>query len=286
MKDFHVLPAQSSATRPARRVQPEPAISATCKPAVASPHAGFAGCRLSATPTSRLNLGARALAADSPEAATPLQDGGAAPQPTAPAAAAGCAEAINWAPSSPVPIDIRADSAVDFANQMDQALGGNPHTTANVSLAPDVTNGKMTAVNLTLDTAIIRPRWAGGRLKTDAELTLIKRVETFIKEHEERHRDISRRVMQQAVCAAVGKPVATAKPTLKKAICDTEPAAQEALDNTEGRITWTKDATGAVVDFGAAGEKHDYHLKGCDPFAPVAVTPADAAKPKATGGEE
>ena len=61
-------------------------------------------------------------------------------------------------PSSPVPVDIRADSAVDFANQMDQALGGNPHMSASYSVNADVEGGKMKNVNLTVNTSILRPR--------------------------------------------------------------------------------------------------------------------------------
>ena len=212
-------------------------------------------------------------------------DGGpSSPTPGAAKATPACGETITWSPNSPVPIDIRADSAVDFANQIDQALGGNPHTDAAYSFNSDIQNGKMTAVNMTVETSIIRPRYAGGRAST-AEQALIKRVETFIKEHEERHRDIARTVAQQAVCDAKGKAVGSAKAIIKKAVCDTEPTQQEALDKSEGKLSWTKDSTGAVIDFKPTGETHNYHIQGCDPFSSkAAATPADGDKKSSTSG--
>jgi len=84
-------------------------------------------------------------------------------------------------------------------------------------------------------------------------------------------------VLQKAVCDAKGKPVPQAKAILKKAICDTEPTKQEALDNKEGKLTWVKDASGAVTDFAAAGEAHNYHDPDCDPFGD---RPAPKAAPQ------
>jgi hypothetical protein len=191
--------------------------------------------------------------------AEPLQDGGAP-------AAGGCAEQITWVPVSPVPTDIRADSAVEFAAGVDAALGAGGHTDVSIEFNPTEDKGRMTSVGMKVTSSIIRPRWAGGR-PSQADADLIKRVETFIKEHEERHRDLSRSVMQKAVCDALNQPVAQAKAILKKAICDLEPKAQEALDAKEGQLEWVKNASGAVVDFKAVGTKHDYHVKGCDPFA-------------------
>ena len=242
----------------------------------------------------KLRTAAYALTSETAEqtaAPTLLNEKGANPdaRPSSPApgaakAAATCGETITWSPNSPVPIDIRADSAVDFANQIDQALGGNPHTDAAYSFNSDIQNGKMTAVNMTVETSIIRPRYAGGRAST-AEQALIKRVETFIKEHEERHRDIARTVAQQAVCDAKGKAVGSAKAIIKKAVCDTEPTQQEALDKSEGKLSWTKDSTGAVIDFKPTGETHNYHIQGCDPFSSkAAATPADGDKKSSTSG--
>ena len=198
-----------------------------------------------------------------------LQQGGAA--------AAGCAEQIDWVPESPVPIDIRADTAVDFTSQIDAILGAGGHTHVDIALNPTTdAKGRVSSVGLKVTSKIIRPRWAGGR-PSAAERELIKRVETFIKDHEERHRDLSRSVMQKAVCDALNQPVATAKSVLKKAICDLEPKAQEALDAKEGQLKWVKNASGAVVDFEAVGAKHDYHKKGCDPFA---APPSEKDAPK------
>jgi hypothetical protein len=201
------------------------------------------------------------------------------PQGGAPAAAAGCGEEISWTPASPVPTDIRADSAVEFAAKVDQVLGAGGHTHIAIGFNPTVEKGKVTQVGLSVTSTIIRPRFAGGR-PSNKELALIRRVESFIKEHEERHRDLSKAVMQQAVCEAKGKPAAQAGAIVNKAVCDKEPGAQEALDAKEGKLEWVKDSSGAVVDFKAVGEKHDYHVKDCDINKP----PPAEEKPK--GGEE
>lgn len=207
------------------------------------------------------------------------QPGEALQQGGTPAAAAGCGELISWTPVSPVPTDIRANSAAEFAAGADAALGDGGHTSIGIGFSPTVEKGKMTQVGLSVTSAIIRPRYAGGR-PTEQDLALIRRVETFIKEHEERHRDLSKAVMQQAVCDAKGKPEAVANAIIKKAVCDKEPSAQEALDAKEGKLEWIKSSNGAVVDFKAVGIKADYHEKGCDPTKPL---PAED-KPKGGGG--
>jgi len=186
---------------------------------------------------------------------------------------AGCAEAITWVPKSPVPTDIHADDALEFATKMDQALGAVGHTQVGIDVAPTVAQGRMTRVGLTVESSIIRPRWAGGR-PSDADRKLIKKVEAFVKGHEERHRDLSRSVMQQAVCDALNQPVARAEAILEKAVCDKEPSAQEALDATEGKLEWVKASSGAVVDFKPVGVKADYHVADCKLFGDV---PADGA---------
>lgn len=186
-----------------------------------------------------------------------LQEGGA------PKAAAGCGEEISWTPASPVPRTINADTAVEFAANVDAVLGAGGHTHISIGFNPRVEKGKVTQVGLSVTSSIIRPRFGLGR-PSEQELALIRRVETFIREHEERHRDLSRAVMQQAVCDAKGKPVATANAIVNKAVCDKEPSAQEALDAKEGQLEWIKNSTGAVVDFKAVGAKHNYHFKGCD----------------------
>jgi hypothetical protein len=195
----------------------------------------------------------------------PLNQPGPANEASAEKKAAGCGETIDWKPVSPVPTNILADNAIEFAAKVDAVLGAGGHTQVGVSFAPEVDKGRMSAVNMTVESAIIRPRWAGGR-PSAKDKALIEKVEAFIKAHEERHRDLSRKVMQQAVCDARGKPVAAAEATLKKAVCELEPSAQEQLDAQEGKLEWVKDATGAVVDFKAVSEKHNYHVAGCDPF--------------------
>src|SRR5262245_40403609 len=73
------------------------------------------------------------------ETVTPLEEGGSKETPAPkPAATSSCGEVITWVPKSPVPTDITADSAVEFAGKIDQALGGNPHTNISVSFASDI----------------------------------------------------------------------------------------------------------------------------------------------------
>ncbi|MBX3599005.1 MAG: DUF922 domain-containing protein [Rubrivivax sp.] len=239
----------------------------------ATPGADFASVPLSR----RLEIG------DPADAVVGLQGGDAMPaEKKAAPKAADCAEKLTWVPVSPVPTDIRADTALEFAAGVDAVLGAGGHTHVSVTIKPTVEGGRMKQVGLTLESSIIRPRWAGGR-PSESEKQLIKRVEAFIKAHEERHRDLSRSVMQQAVCDALGKPVAEAEKILKHATCELEPAAQEQLDAAEGQLQWVKDASGAVVDFKAVGATHDYHVAGCDPFA---APPQDESGDAGKDGED
>ncbi|MDH5340249.1 MAG: hypothetical protein OEW22_10765, partial [Rubrivivax sp.] len=196
--------------------------------------------------TRRLDIGDPAAATlDTASGIPDSGTAGASPQ-KGNAPAAGCAETITWKPVSPPPIDVHGDNAVEFAANVDALLGAGGHTNVGIDIRPTVDGaGKMSRVGLTVESSIIRPRWAGGRA-SDADRALIKKVEAFIKAHEERHRDLSRSVCQQAVCDALGQPVARAESILKAAICDKEPAAQEALDQQEGQLDWVKDTSGAV----------------------------------------
>lgn len=259
-----------------RQTLPAPALARVPPPVATRRPSGLGGTDFGqvplATPAHRLDVGSPedAVLATGAEALQdgPREDADAAPQK---APAAGCAEAITWVPKSPVPTDIRADDALEFATKMDQALGSVGHTQVGIDVDPTVTQGKMTRVGLTVESSIIRPRWAGGR-PSDADRKLIKKVEAFVKAHEERHRDLSRSVMQQAVCDALNQPLARAEAILETAVCEKEPAAQEALDATEGKLQWVKDSSGAVVDFKPAGVKANYHLADCKLFGDA---PAD-----------
>jgi hypothetical protein len=174
-----------------------------------------------------------------------------------------CGEKIDWQPQSPVPVEITADTAVEFAGKVDKALGGNPHTQTEMSWDVEFDDkDKVSKVNMVVKTTIVRPRYGGGRA-SDSEKALIGRVVDFIKAHEERHRDIARSVSQQAVCDVLGQSRANAQKILKKAMCDKEPTAQETLDSNEGKIDWVKDSSGAVTDFKAIGTKANYHDPKC-----------------------
>ncbi|MGK2915380.1 MAG: DUF922 domain-containing protein [Porticoccaceae bacterium] len=179
--------------------------------------------------------------------------------PDAPA----CAEAIKWKPNSPVPVEIMADNVADFAARIDAALAGTPHMSATASWDSVIEAGKVSAVNLTLETTIIRPRYGGGRA-SDEQKKLIQRVVEFIKTHEEKHRDASRAVWQQVVCDALGKSPAEANKILEKARCSGEPKAQAAIDAVEGKIDWIMNAAGTeVIDFKAVGIQQNYKPGDC-----------------------
>jgi hypothetical protein len=191
------------------------------------------------------------------------------PSPTATgqeAAAPGpsCGESINWKPDSPVPKSIPADSLNEFISTAKSFfVGGNPHTEAEMSWSLDLDkSGKVTMVNFTLKTKIHVVRYFGGRA-SEVEKALIQRVVEFTREHEVRHQDRYRQVAQEAVCAAKGKPSAEAQRILTKAVCDTAPTKQEALDATEGFLELVKDSSGAVVDFKPMGIKQNYHDPKC-----------------------
>jgi hypothetical protein len=165
-----------------------------------------------------------------------------------------CSEAPSWQPEVSIPVDIQADTALEFSQKIKSALGGNPHMQPSFKWAPDVDDkGRVTKVNMTITTKIVRPRFSGGR-PTPEERALISKLEGLIKAHEERHRDIAKRFAQQALCAAVGKTDKTFEPAINAALCQMNKA-QEALDHTEGTVAWTLDPTGGrVVDVKLAPE--------------------------------
>lgn len=173
-------------------------------------------------------------------------------------APAACSESPNWQPVQSIPVDIRADTAVEFVSKVKGALGGNPHMQPNVSWAPDVDDkGRVTAVHFSITTKIVRPRFAGGR-PSEEERQLITKVEDLIKAHEERHRDIAKDFAQRAVCAALGKSSAGTPAPYEVAINKTMCAmnkAQEDLDHKEGTLKWTLDSGGTkVLDVALAPE--------------------------------
>jgi hypothetical protein len=228
----------------------------------------FARVRVHAAHSHRLEVDPLAPGSVAPhtEDVVPLDSGGGsgeqakdkAPQRPGPK----CAEALQWTPESPVPVEIVADSVADFAAKVAQALGGTPHMAAEASWDLESNNGKVDKTNAELKTTIIRPRYGGGRA-SDQEKALIKRAVQFIKEHEERHRDIARAAYQQAICDALGKSLTAANAVFEKTRCQTEPDAQAALDAKEGKLEWVQDKNGNVVDFKAVGVKAAYRPQDC-----------------------
>jgi hypothetical protein len=173
-----------------------------------------------------------------------------------------CSEQPTWESDTPVPTDIRADSALEFVNKMKAALGGSPHMEPSFTWSPEANDkGRITKVNMKIKTKIIRPRFAGGRM-SDAERALVNKVEALIKAHEERHREIAKTYAQRAVCAAIGKESTSKDPSqeapyvkaMKTVMCEMNKA-QEALDHKEGTLRWTlADGGTGVTDVNLAPE--------------------------------
>jgi hypothetical protein len=184
--------------------------------------------------------------------------GGGDAEPLDQQAPAICSEKPNWQPEQSIPVDIRADTALDFVSQMKTALGGHPHMQPSFTWAPEADEkDRVTKVNLKITTKIVRPRFAGGR-PSAAERKLIDKVEGLIMAHEERHREIAKTFAQKAVCAAIGKSSAgnpaPYEQAIKAVMCDMNKA-QEALDRKEGTLSWTLDDGGTrVVDVNLAPE--------------------------------
>ena len=184
--------------------------------------------------------------------------GGGDAEPLDQKAPATCSEKPNWQPEQSIPVDIRADTALDFVSQMKTALGGNPHMKPSFTWNPETyEKDRITKLNLNITTMIVRPRFAGGR-PSDAERKLIDKAESLIKAHEERHRDIAKTFAQKAVCAAIGKSSAGKPPdyehAIKAVMCEMNKA-QEALDRKEGTLRWMLgDGGSRVVDVNLAPE--------------------------------
>jgi hypothetical protein len=161
-----------------------------------------------------------------------------------------CSEEPSFASDAPVPVTINADTAVEFMQKTASALG-NPHMAPSFSWDPSVDekSGKVTKVNLTVTTNVIRPRYGMGRGSAE-EIALIRKAEGLIKEHEQRHAAIAKDFARKAVCATLGKVGKAAQGALDAAMCKMNKA-QEDLDKKEGMLTFTLNAEKTkVVDVG------------------------------------
>lgn len=155
---------------------------------------------------------------------------------------------------SPVPVTILADTALEFSQKIKTALSGNPHMQPNFSWEPETDdNGKITKLNLTVKTTIVRPRYGGGR-GDEREVAVIRKLEGLIKAHEERHKAIALDFAAKVISAAVGKTAKTYQGAIKTVMCQMNKA-QEALDHKEGAVGWTLDPNGTrVADVALAPE--------------------------------
>ena len=158
-----------------------------------------------------------------------------------------CNEKPKITDTSPVPVDILADSFSDFMNQMVPKLGGFPHMQPNYAWDFETDEkGRVTAVNMVLNTTILRPRWSGGR-PTQKDGDLINKTVELIKLHEEAHRSIQREGLEAVVCTLIGKTPTAAEKLLKAAI-KKRCLAQENFDSTHGTVKGVKGSDGDYVN--------------------------------------
>ena len=128
---------------------------------------------------------------------------------------------------------------------------GNPHMAPSFSWDPtlDETTAKVTKVNLSVTTNVIRPRYGMGRGSAE-EVALIRSAEGLIKEHEQRHAAIAKDFARSAVCVTLGKAGNAAQSALDSSMCRMNKA-QEGLDKSEGMLTFTLNTEETkVVDVG------------------------------------
>jgi hypothetical protein len=158
-----------------------------------------------------------------------------------------CHEKPEFKDTSPVPVDILADSFSEFVNKIVPQLGGDPHMQPHYTWHLELDNkGRVTAVNMKLETTILRPRWSGGR-PNQKDADLINKAVELIKGHEENHRSIERQNAESAVCNAIGKSEATALKTINEAI-KKSCKEQENFDLKNGSIKGVKGSNGDYAD--------------------------------------
>ena len=172
---------------------------------------------------------------------------------------AGTTELPTFKATTPVPFDVRADTADDFVANANAGMGGvgtvgHMKPSFSWNLETDA-RGRVTKVNMVVETEIVRPRFAGGR-PSDAERAVIKQAEDLIKGHEERHRDIAKDFATRAVKAALGKTASQADATLNQFMKDMD-AAQVTMDHREGLIVVEHNGPA-----GTAGPATGVHLAG------------------------
>jgi hypothetical protein len=137
------------------------------------------------------------------------------------------------------PFTVRADDPLEFVNKGNQylALGVAGHMktdTLTVNNAEKDAKGRVVRANLLVRTTTERPHWIAGRPIGD-EKAVIEQAERLIQEHEERHREIMKTGMRNAVREMRGKTIDEADRILSKWIADVD-TKQNALDTREGRI--------------------------------------------------
>lgn len=200
-----------------------------------------------------------------PDVARPL-DGPDAGAPRPPVAAPGASPQPNCGfvhnPLNDSLISVRADDPAEFVNKARQPDGTLGLTPASFSRRPAQldANGKVASVNLELESKIRRPMFAGGMPSSD-DRAVIDAIVAKIRTHEEEHRANAVSAGSKAACDVVGKTPAVALATLRKAICDTLPAKQEALDLREGDIEVFQ--VGGRWTFKTKGVKQNYHEPKC-----------------------
>jgi len=137
------------------------------------------------------------------------------------------------------PFNVRADDPAEFVNRGNEYLGqgiaGHMETAPlTVDNAETDSKGRVVRANLLVRTTTKRPHWVAGRTIGE-EKAVIEQAEELIRGHEERHREIMKSGMRNAVNEMRGKSKIDADKILVKwmRIVDTQ---QNALDAREGQI--------------------------------------------------
>jgi hypothetical protein len=192
-----------------------------------------------------------------PDTAPPAEELQGAKKPAAPA----CAEKAKIVPKTTT-TTINGDGVIDFVANIN-AMMGNPHAQASPSYQLSLNaQDRVDKVNLTLNIELVVPRHGASRnVLTQAEKDLIAKAVRLISEHEQTHQAIAEQMMNQAVCAALGKSEADADKAINDFNCNKMADAQELFDLKSGQIEIDLDAQGNAKDvhIGPLAKRPNYH---------------------------
>jgi hypothetical protein len=186
-----------------------------------------------------------------------LEEPQGAKKPAAPA----CPEKATIVPKTTT-TTINGDGVIDFVANINTMMG-SPHAQTSPSYQLSLNaKDRVDKVNLTLNVDLVLPKHGASRfVLTQAEKDLIAKAVRLIKEHEEKHQAIAEQMMNQAVCAALGKTEAEADKIIDDFVCNKMADAQEEFDLKSGLLVTDLDAQGKAIDvhIGPLAKRPNYH---------------------------